>query len=85
MRSFTPKEVLSSPVFWLLYVMFVMVSASGLMATAQIAVIASDLNVGSSIVFFGATTHDCWHSLSTIVANGAARPLFGWISDQHRS
>jgi len=55
-RSFTPKEVLSSPVFWLLYVMFVMVSASGLMATAQIAVIASDLNVGSSIVFFGATT-----------------------------
>ncbi len=35
-RSFTPKEVLSAPVFWLLYVMFVMVSASGLMATAQI-------------------------------------------------
>ncbi|MGH6684675.1 MAG: MFS transporter, partial [Pseudolabrys sp.] len=32
-RSFSPKEVLMSPVFWLLYVMFVMVSASGLMAT----------------------------------------------------
>src|SRR5450755_2909234 len=33
-RSYNPKEVLSSPVFWLLYVLFVMVSASGLMATA---------------------------------------------------
>ena len=33
-RNFTPAEVLVSPVFWLLYVMFVMVSASGLMATA---------------------------------------------------
>src|SRR5271157_5203193 len=39
-RSFTPIQVLASPVFWLLYVMFVLVSASGLMATAQIAPIA---------------------------------------------
>jgi OFA family oxalate/formate antiporter-like MFS transporter len=42
-RSFTPIEVLRSPVFWLLYVMFVLVSASGLMATAQIAPIAKGL------------------------------------------
>src|SRR6185312_3333769 len=39
-RSMTPSEVVASPVFWLLYVMFVAVSASGLMATAQIALIA---------------------------------------------
>ncbi len=38
-----------SPVFWLLYIMFVMVSASGLMATAQIAPIAKDFNVGDQI------------------------------------
>jgi MFS transporter, OFA family, oxalate/formate antiporter len=79
-RSFTPKEVLSSPVFWLLYVMFVLVSASGLMATAQIAVIANDLNVGSSIVFFGATTLTAALIIDNL-ANGAARPMFGWISD----
>ena len=42
-RSYSPKEVLISPVFWLLYIMFVMVSASGLMATAQIAPIARRL------------------------------------------
>src|SRR5580693_3378996 len=41
-KSYSPKEVLVSPVFWLLYIMFVMVSASGLMATAQIAPIAGD-------------------------------------------
>ena len=50
-RSFSPKEVLVTPVFWLLYLMFVMVSASGLMATAQIAPIAKDFNVGSVILF----------------------------------
>ena len=46
-RSYSPKEALTTPVFWLLYVMFVMVSASGLMATAQIAPIAKDFNVGN--------------------------------------
>ena len=38
--------MLQTPVFWLLYIMFVMVSASGLMATAQIAPIAKDFGVG---------------------------------------
>ena len=79
-RSFTPKEVLMTPVFWLLYIMFVMVAASGLMATAQIAPIAKDFNVGNSIVFFGATTLTAALIIDNI-ANGAARPLFGWISD----
>jgi OFA family oxalate/formate antiporter-like MFS transporter len=79
-RNFTPKEVLSTPVFWLLYIMFVMVSASGLMATAQIAPIAKDFDVGNSIVFFGATTLTAALIIDNL-ANGAARPLFGWISD----
>src|SRR5208283_4931955 len=48
--------------------------------TAQIAPIAQDFNIGDVVIFFGATT------LSTAliidnVCNGAARPLFGWISD----
>jgi OFA family oxalate/formate antiporter-like MFS transporter len=79
-RSYNPKEVLSSPVFWLLYVLFVMVSASGLMATAQIAPIAKDFDVGNTIVFFGATTLTAALIIDN-VANGSARPLFGWISD----
>src|SRR5450631_2315223 len=79
-RNFTPKEVLSTPVFWLLYIMFVMVSASGLMATAQIAPIAADFKVGDSVVFFGATTLTAALIIDNI-ANGSARPMFGWISD----
>lgn len=79
-RSFTPKEVLLSPVFWLLYAMFVMVSASGLMATAQIAPIAQDFNVANSVIFFGASTLTAALIIDN-VANGAARPLFGWVSD----
>src|SRR6204780_3708887 len=61
--------------------MFVMVSASGLMATAQIAPIAKDFGIGDSIIFWGATTLSAALIIDNL-ANGAARPLFGWISDQ---
>jgi OFA family oxalate/formate antiporter-like MFS transporter len=79
-RSYTPGEMLVSPVFWILYVMFILVSASGLMATAQIALIANDYHVADTAILFGATAL----SVALIVdnvANGAARPLFGWLSD----
>jgi OFA family oxalate/formate antiporter-like MFS transporter len=79
-RSYTPMEVLQTPVFWLLYIMFVMVSGSGLMATAQIAPIANDFGVANTVLLLGGTTI----SVALIVdnvANGTARPLFGWISD----
>lgn len=79
-RSYSPSEVLKSPVFWLLYVMFVMVAASGLMASAQIAPIAKDLNVANTILLFSGTTLTV-ALLVDNVANGMARPLFGWISD----
>jgi MFS transporter, OFA family, oxalate/formate antiporter len=79
-RNYSPGQVLSTPVFWILYIMFVMVSASGLMATAQIALIAKDYNVANTAILFGATAL----SVALIVdnlANGAARPIFGWVSD----
>ena len=79
-RSYAPQEVLATPVFWLLYVMFVLVSASGLMATAQIAPIAKDFDIGDVVVFWGATTLSAALIIDNL-ANGAARPLFGWISD----
>ena len=79
-RSYTPVQVLSTPVFWLLYIMFVMVSASGLMATAQIAPIAKDFHVGDAVLLFGASTLSMALIIDN-VCNGAARPLFGWISD----
>jgi MFS transporter, OFA family, oxalate/formate antiporter len=79
-ESYTPQAMLATPVFWVLYVMFVLVAASGLMATAQIALIARDFHVANTIVFAGVTTLTL-ALLVDNVANGAARPLFGWISD----
>ena len=80
-RSYTPNEMLRSPIFWLLYVMFVMVSSSGLMATAQLALIASDFGIDKTILFGGATVLAVALVVDNI-ANGGARPFFGWVSDQ---
>ncbi|HVV40081.1 MAG TPA: oxalate/formate MFS antiporter [Nitrobacter sp.] len=79
--SSTPGQMLSSPVFWLLYLMFVMVSASGLMVTAQVALIARDYNVAHTIILFGGTTLIVAGIFDNL-ANGGARPFFGWVSDQ---
>jgi OFA family oxalate/formate antiporter-like MFS transporter len=79
-RSYTPAQVLSTPVFWLLYIMFVMVSASGLMATAQLAPIANDFNVAKVVILGGFTTL-AMAGIVDNLCNGGARPLFGWISD----
>jgi OFA family oxalate/formate antiporter-like MFS transporter len=57
-----------------------MVSASGLMATAQIALIAKDFKVANVVILGGATALSVAMIVDN-VANGAARPLFGWISD----
>jgi len=80
-RSFTPREMLGTPVFWVLYVMFIMVSASGLMATAQLALIAEDFGISKTVLFLGASTLAV-ALVADNIANGAARPFFGWVSDQ---
>jgi OFA family oxalate/formate antiporter-like MFS transporter len=79
--SSTPGQVLASPIFWLLYAMFVMVSASGLMVAAQIAIIAKDYGVAQTVLLFGATTLIVSGVIDNL-ANGGARPFFGWVSDQ---
>jgi OFA family oxalate/formate antiporter-like MFS transporter len=80
-RSFTTAEVLRTPVFWLMYLMFVAVSASGLMATAQLAPIAKDYGIGNTAIFFGATTLSVALVVDNVL-NGLARPFFGAVSDR---
>jgi MFS transporter, OFA family, oxalate/formate antiporter len=79
-QSYTPGAMLGTPVFWLLYVMFILVSASGLMATAQIALVAKDYGVSNTMIWLGATTLTMALLVDNVM-NGAARPLFGWVSD----
>jgi MFS transporter, OFA family, oxalate/formate antiporter len=79
-RSYTSAEVLRSPAFWLLYVMLVLVSSSGLMATAQLAPIARDFGLSNTTLLFGATTLSVALVVDSVM-NGLARPFFGWVSD----
>jgi OFA family oxalate/formate antiporter-like MFS transporter len=82
-RDYTPTEVLSSPIFWVLYAMFVLVGAGGLMATAQLAPIASDFQVAKvPVSILGLTLPALTFALSIDrVLNGVTRPFFGWVSD----
>ena len=75
--------MLKTPVFWVMYVMFVLVGAGGLMAVAQLAPIAKDFKIadvpGSMI---GLTLPALTFALSIDrILNGVTRPFFGWVSD----
>jgi OFA family oxalate/formate antiporter-like MFS transporter len=82
-RDFAPSEMLRSPVFWVMYAMFVMVAAGGLLATAQLAPIAADFKIGDTPVsLIGLTMPALTFALSLDrVLNGITRPFFGWVSD----
>ncbi len=79
-RSFSSGEMLHSPIFWLMYFMFVLNAATGLMATAQLAPIAKDFGIANSPILFGATVLSVALVVDNIL-NGLARPFFGWVSD----
>jgi len=83
-RDYAPSEMLRSPVFWVMYAMFVMVAAGGLLATAQLAPIATDFKIGDTPVsLLGLTMPALTFALSLDrVLNGVTRPFFGWVSDQ---
>jgi OFA family oxalate/formate antiporter-like MFS transporter len=82
-RNYEPMQVLRAPVFWVMYVMFVLMAAGGLMATAQLAPIAKDFKVGDvPVSILGLTLPALTFALSIDrVLNGLTRPFFGWVSD----
>ncbi|MDB5864085.1 MAG: putative transporter, MFS-type [Betaproteobacteria bacterium] len=83
-RDYAPMEVVRKPVFWVMYVMFVMVAAGGLMATAQLAPIAKDFQIMDVPVNLLGLVLPALTFALTIdrVLNGITRPFFGWVSDR---
>jgi OFA family oxalate/formate antiporter-like MFS transporter len=83
MRQYSPLEMVRTPVFYVMYLMFVLATASGLVATAQLTPIAKDFRIADSPVsLIGLTLPALTFALSLDrVLNGLSRPLFGWISD----
>src|SRR6266481_5740836 len=82
-RDYGPAEALKTPVFWVMYAMFVMVGAGGLMAIAQLAPIANDYKIaGVPVSILGLTLPALTFALTIDrVLNGICRPFFGWVSD----
>jgi len=77
------REVIKSPPFWVMYVMFVMVGVGGLLAQAQFGPMANDFKIAAvPVTILGWT----WPALTFALSldrllNGLTRPFFGWISD----
>lgn len=82
-RDYAPLAMVKSPVFWVMYVMFVLVAGGGLMATAQLGSIAKDFKIaGVPVSMMGLTMPALTFALSIDrVLNGVCRPFFGWVSD----
>jgi OFA family oxalate/formate antiporter-like MFS transporter len=83
-RDYEWREVLKTPSFYVMYVMFVAVGAGGLMAIAQLAPIANDYKIATIPVSLIGITLPALTFALTIdrVLNGICRPFFGWVSDQ---
>ena len=83
-RNYRPLEMLREPVFWVMYVMFVLVGAGGLMATAQLAPIAKDFKLADvPVSLIGITLPALTFALALDrILNGFTRPFFGWVSDR---
>jgi MFS transporter, OFA family, oxalate/formate antiporter len=73
-RHFTTGEMLRTPQFYTMYVMFVLMSTGGLLVTAQAGPIARTWGYTAGALALAA-------SLSPL-ANGASRIFWGWASDK---
>ena len=83
-HGYTPAEVLKTPVFYLMYFMFVLIAAGGLTMAASMAPIAKDFKIDKVPVdLFGVTMAALAFALAlNRIFDGVGRPFFGWLSDQ---
>lgn len=56
-----PLDLVRAPLFWIMYVMFVMMAAGGLMAVAQLGPIAADFKIADTpVTLAGITPRSRW-------------------------
>jgi len=81
--DFTPPQTLRTPIFWIMYLVFVMVAAGGLMTAAQIAPIAHDFKIADTpVTLAGVQMAALTFAISLDrIFDGFGRPFFGWVSD----
>jgi len=83
-HGYTPAQVLKSPVFYVLYIMFVLIASGGLTMAASMAPIAKDLKIDKiPVELFGMAMPALAFALFlNRIFDGVGRPFFGWLSDQ---
>ncbi len=83
-HGYAPSEVLRSPVFYVMYLMFVLVASGGLMMAASMAPIAKDFNIAKvpvEVFGFGGVALTLALQFNRVF-DGVGRPFFGWVSDR---
>jgi MFS transporter, OFA family, oxalate/formate antiporter len=83
-HGYTPTQVLKSPVFYVMYIMFVLIASGGLTMAASMAPIAKDLKIDKiPVELFGMAMPALAFALFlNRIFDGVGRPFFGWLSDQ---
>jgi OFA family oxalate/formate antiporter-like MFS transporter len=74
------RQMLRTPVFWLMFLMMTMMSTSGLMVISQMGSFAKDFGV-TSVMVFGMAALPLALTIDRFT-NGLTRPFFGWVSDR---
>jgi MFS transporter, OFA family, oxalate/formate antiporter len=83
-RDYTPREMLKTPVFWLMFLMMSMMSTGGLMVITQFTSFTKSFGITNTtmVTVLGFTLAAIPAALTfDRVTNGLTRPFFGWVSD----
>jgi MFS transporter, OFA family, oxalate/formate antiporter len=82
--DYTLPQAMATPVFWIMFVMFILTVTGGLMAVAQLGPMAKDLGVKDKNVDLGFIVMAALPLALFLdrIMNGVSRPLFGAISDR---
>jgi len=83
-RDKTPVQMLTSPIFYVLYAMFVMIATGLVFITAQVAPMAKDYGIDKAplnVIGFVILALPFALVVDNVL-NGASRAIFGWLSDR---
>jgi len=84
-KSYAPAQMLRSPVFWLMFLMFSIMSTGGLMVITQFKSFAQSFGIdGKTMVSIAGVGMAAIPAALTFdrITNGLTRPFFGWVSDR---
>ncbi len=73
-RGFSPGEMLKTPHFWLIWLMFISVNIGGLVITANTKPFGQKMHIAAAFITLAVTMNT--------FANGIGRFAWGWISDR---